>query len=84
MDHHLLALKLGSDIITAPYSIIRAWGEQGLKVPGDEYRYDAGNLRAIPYRDIDLTRNFASYDIRHDLTDKGQERFSADWNALIR
>jgi len=83
MDHHLFALKLGSDIITSPYSIIKAWGEKGLIVPGDEYVYDTQNLKAIPYRELDLTRNFASYDIRHDLTDKGMERFSADWNALI-
>jgi transaldolase len=84
MDHHLFALKLGSDIITAPYSIIKAWGEKGLMVPGDDYVYDQQGLKAIPYRDIDLTKDYASYDIRHDLTDKGIERFSADWNALIR
>jgi transaldolase len=84
MDHHLFALKLGSDIITAPYSIIKAWGDKGLMVPGDEYIYDHQGLNAIPYRDIDLTKDYASYDIRHDLTDKGIERFSADWNALIR
>jgi transaldolase len=84
MDHHLFALKLGSDIITAPYSIIKAWGDKGLMVPGEEYRYDHKGLRAIPYRDIDLTKHYTSYDIRHDLTDKGMERFSADWNALIQ
>jgi transaldolase len=83
MDHHLFALKLGSDIITAPYSIIKAWGDKGLIVPGDEYVYDHQDLKAIPYRDIDLTKRYDSYDIRHDLTDKGMERFSADWNALI-
>jgi len=83
MDHHLFALKLGSDIITAPYSIIKAWGDKGLIVPGDEYVYDHQDLKAIPYRDIDLTKHYDSYDIRHDLTDKGMERFSADWNALI-
>jgi len=84
MDHHLFALKLGSDIITAPYSIIKAWGDEGLIVPGDEYVYDPQNLKAILYREIDLTKHYAAYDILHDLTDKGMERFSADWNALIQ
>jgi len=84
MDHHLFALKLGSDIITAPYSIIAAWGDKGLIVPGDEYVYDHQGLKAIPYKDIDLTKHYDSYDIHHDLTDKGMERFSADWNALIQ
>jgi len=84
MDHHLFALKLGSDIITAPYSIIKAWGDKGLIVPGDEYVYDHQGLKTIPYKDIDLAKHYDSYDIRHDLTDKGMERFSADWNALIQ
>jgi transaldolase len=41
-------------------------------------------MRGIPYRDIDLAKKWEEYDIRHDLTDKGMERFSADWNALIK
>ena len=84
MDHHLFALKLGSDIITAPYSIIKAWGENGLRIPGDGYVYDQKGLKAIPFGNFDLTKDYASYDIRHELTDKGLERFSADWNALIQ
>lgn len=84
IDHLLYALKLGSDIITAPFNILKEWAERGVPIPGGDYRYDAGKLRSIPFREIDLTRNWVEYDIRHELTDKGMERFSADWNALIR
>jgi transaldolase len=83
IDHFLYALKLGSDIITAPFDMIKVWGEKGLPIPGDEYRYDTKGLKAIPYRDLDLSKPWESYDIKHDLTDKGMEKFSADWNALI-
>ena len=83
-DHLLYALKLGSDIITAPFEILKQWGEMGLPSPGDEYRYDSKTLKAIPYQEIDLSRPWQSFDIRHDLTDKGMQKFSADWNALIR
>jgi transaldolase len=83
-DHFLYALKLGSDIITAPYEVLKAWGEQGMPVPGDDYHYDAKSLQPIPYREIDLNKKWGDYDIRHALTDKGIERFSADWNALIQ
>jgi hypothetical protein len=38
----------------------------------------------MAYQDIDLARKWQDYDIRHILTDKGIERFSADWNGLIR
>jgi len=82
-DHFLYALKLGSDIITAPFEIIKNWGEKGLPVPGKEYQYDAKGLKAIPFRELDLSKPWESFDIRHPLTDKGMEKFSADWNALI-
>jgi len=84
MDHFLYALSLGSDIITAPFDIIKLWGEQGLSVPGKEYRYNKKELKAIPFRDLDLSKSWESFDIHHDLTDKGMEKFSADWNGLTR
>jgi transaldolase len=84
IDHHLYALKLGSDIITSPFKILKEWAEDKLRVPGEEYRYNAGDLKTIPYSDIDLTKDWREYDIRHELTDKGMARFSADWNSLIK
>jgi transaldolase len=84
IDHFLYALRLGSDIITAPYEVLKTWGEKGMPIPGDTYKYDVKSLRPIPYRDIELGKQWEDYDIRHELTDKGMERFSADWNALIK
>jgi transaldolase len=84
IDHFLYALRLGSDIITAPYEVLKTWGEKGMPMPGDTYKYDVKSLRPIPYREIELGKKWEDYDIRHELTDKGMERFSADWNALIK
>ncbi len=52
-------------------------------MPGDEYIYNAGALKAIPYREIDLSQKWEEYDISHDLTVKGMKQFSFDWNNLI-
>jgi len=38
---------------------------------------------SIPYREIDLTKNWQEFNISHELTTKGIERFSSDWNKLI-
>ncbi len=84
IDHLLYALKLGTDIITVPYDVLKAWAEMGLPVPDKEYVYEAKLLRPIPYKDISLAKAWQDYDIGHDLTDKGMERFSADWNALTK
>lgn len=83
LDHFLYALKLGSDIITAPYAVLREWGEKGMPLPQEEYRYEAGQLKPIPYKEIELTRRWQEYHIEHDLTSRGMEKFSADWKALI-
>ncbi len=83
--HHMLyALKLGSDIITAPFKVLKEWAEKGIPLPDPNYSYQPGNLKPIVYEEIDLGRSWEDYDIRHELTDKGMERFSADWNALIK
>ncbi len=83
MDHFLYALELGSDIITTPYEILREWGQRGMPFPGADYIYKRGALKDIPYKEIDLSKNWQEYDIAHDLTVKGMERFSKDWNDLI-
>jgi transaldolase len=84
IEHFLYALSLGSDIITSPFNLIKLWGEQGLSIPGSDYHYDMKGMKAIPYRELDLSQAWESFDIRHDLTDKGMEKFSADWNALMK
>jgi transaldolase len=84
MDHLLYALNIGSDIITAPFEILKQWGEKGLPLPDDSYCYNSRDLKMIPFRGIDLGKNWTDYDLSHDLTIKGMERFSADWNDLIK
>jgi transaldolase len=84
IDHFLQALKLGSDIITAPFEILKEWAGRGLPVPGGEYVYDSKGLKEIPYKHIDIGKGWRSFDIGHDLTVKGMEKFSQDWNSLIR
>jgi transaldolase len=84
IDHLLFALKLGSDIITVPFQVLKEWNQRGLPIPGDDYVYNPGKLKSIPFKEIDLSKKWQAYDIRHELTDKGMERFSADWNALIK
>ena len=84
IDHFLYALRIGSDIITAPFKVLKEWGEKGLPIPGDDYVYNPGTLKSIPFKEIDLTKDWDEYNIHHELTDKGMEQFSADWNNLVR
>jgi len=83
INHFLGSLKYGADIITAPLKILQAWKEMNLFVPDENWQYDKNNLTDIPFAEIDLNKNLEDYNIQHDLTQKGLEKFVADWNGLI-
>lgn len=84
MEHFKYALALKADIITAPFALLGAWAAEGMPVPEkSDFTYPAKDLAAIPPYGFDLSKAWTAFDIRHPLTDKGIERFAADWNALI-
>jgi transaldolase len=83
IDHLLYSLQLGADIVTAPYKVLKEWARKDLSVPQEDYQYNQRNLKGIPYKNITLEKHWQEYDISHELTTKGIERFSTDWKKLI-
>lgn len=83
LEHFLYALTLKSDIITAPAKVLKEWAKAGMNVPGPDFQYSVGGLKPIPYQAIDLNKPWKQYNIFHELTDVGIERFAADWNSLL-
>ena len=82
-EHFLRSLQIGSDISTAPYAILSEWSKEGAPMPKNDFKYDPPNFTTISYQTLDLDQPWQSFDLYHPLTDKGLERFAADWNALI-
>lgn len=82
MNHFAAALYLGSDIITGPFKLIKDWKNAGMKIPL-EYTFSP-DLKPIKYEELDLDMNWQEFDIKHELTDAGVEKFASDWNALIK
>jgi len=83
LEHLVYSIALGSDIVTAPYEILKQWASVNMQLPGPAFAYNEGNLKPLPFKNLDLTLNWNEFDISHDLTVRGMERFSADWNTLI-
>ncbi len=81
MEHFLKSIELGADIITAPLKILREWVE--MEFPISNFQFQNVALKPIPYQEIFLTKPSQEYNIQHYLTDKGVEKFAADWNNLI-
>lgn len=83
LDHLLDAFAEGSPIATAPAAVLEEWADADFLLPDRSFAYDPGDLKPIPYQEIDLNADWRSFDLQHDLTDAGIERFAADWNALL-
>lgn len=83
LDHLLYAIYLGSDIITAPYKILKDWAESGVLIPSRKFKYNNHNLKKIPYKKTNLRRNWKDFNITNELTQDGLKRFSNDWNFLL-
>lgn len=88
-DQLLACLALGVDLMTVPAKVLEAWSAAGLSKPDKTFTYkgvDAKGapLRPIPYKDLDLSKPWESFDLKHDLTTKGIERFVADFERTLQ
>ncbi|MCX6817213.1 MAG: transaldolase [Candidatus Beckwithbacteria bacterium] len=76
--HHQACLDCQTDIITSPLVILRQWQE---KLPTPKA---AANLSAIKYESFDLNKPWTEFNIQHELTDVGMEKFCTDWQGIIK
>ena len=81
-EHIVGALAAGADILTIPMKALEPWHEQGYTLPDDGYTYDAKELQPISYKELEEDA-WDSYDIHHELTDVGIEKFAKDWRTLF-
>lgn len=84
VDQLVSALSLVPDIITVPAAVLTEWNEQGMVVPSADETYQrAGDLVMIPYENLPVHEDWKEYDITHELTTAGIEKFVADWKKLL-
>jgi transaldolase len=88
LDHLLASFALGSELITVPVKILEAWAASGFPLPDKSFTFhgmdEAGQpLKAIAYRQLDLSADWKSFDISHPLTKAGIEKFVADYKGTV-
>ena len=69
--------------MTAPYKTLKEWGEKAMPMPSKDYMYHSHDLKPIYYKELDLNKKWQDFNIEHELTTKGIEKFSQDWNNLV-
>jgi transaldolase len=89
LDHLLCSFAIDVELATAPSKVWEAWAAASFPLPGKDFVYkpvdnNGKPLKPIPYEEIDLTRAWEDFDIRHELTTKGIQQFVADYRGTLK
>jgi transaldolase len=89
LDHLLASFATGAELATVPAKVLVEWATKDFPMPDKDFSYKAVDasgkpLEAIPYKALDLTRPWQSFDIAHELTTAGIQKFVADYRSTLR
>src|SRR5450755_393859 len=80
INHLLCSFFLGAELATVPSIVLQEWAAAGFPMPDQNFKYkpvDAKGktLKPIPYKELDLDQPWESFDLAHELTTKGIQKF---------
>ena len=82
LEHLLYCFLLETELATVPAKILEQWAGRDFPMPDKDFQYKSSGS-PIPYEELDLGRAWDTFDIRHELTRKGIEKFVADYRATL-
>ena len=82
LEHLFECFNAGIDIVTVPLSVIKLWSAYGIDKNPQDYILEISEKRSISYIDMPK-QDWVLYNIKHELTDKGLEKFVQDWKDLF-
>jgi transaldolase len=82
LDHLLYCFMLDTELATVPATILEQWAARNFPLPEKSFQYKSSG-KPIPYEELDLERPWEAFDIQHELTRKGIEKFAADYRATL-
>jgi len=96
-DHHVLVLAASirnvqqllyafhvhSELVTVPAKVLEQWAKEGTPLPGDDFAYKPVGA-GIPYEELNLEKPWEQFNIEHELTRKGIQKFVSDYKSTLR
>ena len=82
LDHLLYTFLLEAELATVPSKILEEWANNNFPTPDQQFEYKSTGS-PIPYEELDLEQPWDAFDIKHELTRKGVEKFAADYRATL-
>ena len=89
LDHLLCSFALEAELVTVPARILEAWARKSFPMPDRHFAYKAiGSngepLKPLPYKILRLSQPWENFDIAHELTTKGIQKFVEDYQNTLR
>jgi transaldolase len=89
LDHLFASFALNAELVTVPAKVLEQWGVGNFSMPAPDFTYKAigangERLKPIPYKELDLKLPWQSFNIVHELTTKGIQKFVADYRATLK
>jgi len=69
--------------------VLEEWAAKEFPMPDKDFSYKAvdpsgKHLKPIPYKSLDLNRQWETFDITHELTKTGIQKFVADYRSTLK
>ena len=89
INHLLCSFALSSELATVPGKVLEQWAAEAFPMPDVNFSYrgvdkNGKPLKAILYKELDLNLPWQSFDIAHELTNKGIQKFVADYQSTLK
>lgn len=89
VSHLLCSFALDAELATVPTKVLDQWATKGFPMPDQDFKYKGVDttgslLRPIPYKELNLNLPWQSFNIVHELTTKGIQKFVADYQSTLR
>jgi transaldolase len=89
INHLLCSFFLGAELATVPSKVLQEWAAAGFPMPDQDFKYKAVDakgkaVKPIPYQELDLDQPWESFDLAHELTTKGIQKFVADYRSTLK
>jgi transaldolase len=80
--HLMYCFSIDADLVTVPAKVLQEWAAAGFPRPDGRLTSQPSGAR-IAYQDLDLGQSWQHFDIAHELTTTGVEKFAADYRATL-
>jgi transaldolase len=89
VNHLLYSFALRAELATVPGKVLDEWAAARFPLPNQDFEYtesaaSGAVLKTIQYKELDLNLPWRSFDIAHELTTKGIQKFVADYQSTLR